>query len=50
MRTRRSGVYGDGGLGDDLVNGLGGTDSCEAEAESACERDIPPPPKVRVPR
>ena len=39
-----------GGLGDDLVNGGGGTDSCEAEAESACERDIPPPPKVRVPR
>lgn len=39
-----------GGLGDDLVNGLGGTDFCEAEAESACERDIPPPPRVRIPR
>lgn len=38
-----------GGLGSDLVNGGGGTDFCEAEAESACERDIPPPPKIRIP-
>ena len=38
-----------GDAGSDLVNGGGGTDFCEAEAESACERDIPPPPKIRIP-
>lgn len=38
-----------GDAGSDLVNGGGGTDFCEAEAESACERDIPAPPKIRIP-
>lgn len=38
-----------GGDGVDLVDGGGGEDHCEAESESACELDFPPPPKVRVP-
>lgn len=38
-----------GGLGSDIVNGGNGSDFCDAETESACELDFPPPPKVRVP-
>ena len=38
-----------GGLGSDIVNGGNGSDFCDAETESACERDFPPPPKIRVP-
>ena len=39
-----------GGFNSDLVNGGAGTDFCDAEAESSCERDFPPPPRIRVPR
>ena len=38
-----------GGLGSDIVNGRNRSDFCDAETESACERDFPPPPKIRVP-
>jgi RTX calcium-binding nonapeptide repeat (4 copies) len=38
-----------GGLGSDIVNGGNGSDFCDAETESACELDFPPPPKIRVP-
>lgn len=38
-----------GGTGVDFLNGGGGTDSCDGENESACERDVPPPPKIRLP-
>ena len=38
-----------GGLGSDIVNGGNGSDHCDAETESACELDFPPPPKIRVP-
>ena len=35
--------------GSDIVNGGNGSDICDAETESACERDFPPPPKIRLP-
>ncbi len=38
-----------GGPGDDVVNGGNGSDICDAETESACERDFAPPPKIRIP-
>ena len=38
-----------GGPGSDIVNGGNGSDFCDAETESACERDFPPPPKIRLP-
>ncbi len=38
-----------GDAGVDVVNGGIGNDTCDAESESACEADIPPPPRIRIP-